>query len=55
MEMAKDSKIGERAGIAFVGFTLLGIAIGMLIDQTAVGVLAGLGLGFLAMALFADR
>ena len=53
--MAKKSKIGERAGVAFVGFLILGIAIGMLYNQTAVGVLAGLGLGFISMALLADK
>ena len=49
--MAKKNDNYERSGIAFVGFLFLGIAAGMLFNQTAVGVMAGLGLGFIAMAL----
>jgi hypothetical protein len=51
----KESKIGERAGVAFVVFIMLGLALGILYNQTAVGVLAGLGLGFISMALLADK
>jgi hypothetical protein len=50
----KDGK-WESPGIAFVGFLLLGIAVGMLFNQVAVGVMAGLGLGFIAMALLAKK
>ena len=53
--MKKKSLNYERSGVAFVGFLLLGLALGMLFDQTAVGILAGLGLGFLSMAIFAER
>jgi len=57
--MAKEKKKNEmdyeRSGIAFVGFLLLGIAFGILYNQTAVGVMAGLGSGFIAMALLTKR
>ena len=53
--MEKKNKIDERSGVAFVGFLILGIAFGILYNQVAVGTLAGLGLGFISMALFADR
>lgn len=53
--MEMKSRIGERSGVAFVGFLMLGIAFGILFNQVAVGVLAGLGLGFVAMALLADK
>ena len=47
----KKDKMSERSGLAFVGFLMLGLAIGILYNQTAVGVLAGLGLGFISMAV----
>lgn len=56
--MAKEEKknrIGERSGVAFVGFLFLGIAFGMLYNQVAVGIMVGLGLGFISMALLAER
>ena len=49
-----ERKIGERSGVAFVGFLFLGIAIGFLYHQTVVGFIGGLGLGFISMALLAD-
>ena len=52
--MAKKDNY-ERSGIAFVGFLFLGIAVGMLYNQTAIGVMAGLGLGFIAMAILKDK
>jgi hypothetical protein len=42
----------ERGGIAFVGCTVLGVGIGMLLDNPGAGALIGVGVGFLAMALF---
>jgi hypothetical protein len=41
----------DLAGIAFVGFLMLGIAGGLLTGRVDVGVMAGLGLGFLAMVV----
>ena len=49
--MAKKDENWDRAGVAFVGFLFLGIAFGLLYNQIAVGVMAGLGLGFIAMAV----
>jgi hypothetical protein len=49
-----DSKY-EPGGMAFVGFLMLGLAIGIYTGQTAVGVLGGLGLGFIAMAILVNR
>ena len=49
-----DSKY-EPGGMAFVGFLMLGLAIGIYSGQTAVGVLGGLGLGFIAMAILVNR
>lgn len=42
------SKIG---GIVFVGCLFIGLALGMYFNNTGVGVLMGLGVGFLAMGL----
>ena len=53
--MGKKDEKWERPGVAFVGFLLLGIAVGMLFNQVAVGAIAGLGLGFIAMALLAKK
>lgn len=53
--MEKKSQIGERSGLAFVGFLILGLAFGILYNQTAVGVLMGLGLGFISMALLKEK
>ena len=53
--MKKKNDEYERSGIAFVGFLLLGIAVGMYYNQTAVGVLGGLGLGFIAMAILKEK
>ena len=52
--MAKKKDNYDRAGIAFVGFIMLGLAFGIYFNQTAVGILAGLGLGFIAMALLKE-
>lgn len=52
--MAKR-KHDDPSGLAFVGFLFLGIALGIYFNQTAVGTLAGLGLGFLSMAYFKSR
>ena len=38
-------------GIAFVGCILIGLAIGLLYGMPGVGVLIGLGAGFIVMAL----
>ncbi|MBU0953344.1 MAG: hypothetical protein KKA90_02910 [Nanoarchaeota archaeon] len=48
-QRAKKEKVSS--GTAFVGFLFLGLAFGILYNQVAVGVLVGLGLGFLAMVV----
>ncbi|MFD2759957.1 hypothetical protein [Lentibacillus juripiscarius] len=45
----------ERGGIAFTGCLFVGIGIGMMAGDTGVGVMLGMGVGFLAMALFGKR
>ena len=47
----KKSKKSDQTGYAFVGCLLIGLAIGQLYGRPDVGVLAGLGFGFLAMLL----
>ena len=41
----------ESGGVAFVGCSLIGIVLGMLYGQIAVGSLLGVGVGFMIMAL----
>ena len=53
--MRKCSKKDEPGGLAFVGFIILGLAFGIYYNQTAVGVLAGLALGFISMAIFRSK
>ena len=53
--MKKKKRRSERSSYAFVGFLILGIAFGMLYNQVAVGTLIGLALGFISMALLADK
>lgn len=39
------------SGLVFVGCLMIGLAIGFLIGNIAAGVLGGLGVGFIAMAI----
>ena len=41
----------ESGGVVFVGCVMLGLGIGMLFDNTGAGVIIGIGVGFLAMAV----
>lgn len=53
--MAERKKKGDVAGLAFVACLMVGFGIGMLLEQTAVGLFIGLGAGFAAMALITAR
>ena len=45
----------ESGGIAFVGCIMLGLGIGMMFDNAGAGVIIGIGIGFLAMAILSRR
>ena len=52
--MAKEAKETSRKGISglvFVGCFMLGLAAGFVTGQLPAGVLGGLGVGFIAMAI----
>ena len=57
-KMNADEKVKKKqdpSNMIFVGCMFLGIAIGMLLDQIAVGTLAGLGIGFIAKYLISKK
>lgn len=39
------------SGLLFVGFLILGLALGFFLNNIAVGFFVGLGVGFIAMAI----
>ena len=52
--MASEKQEPKRkgaSGLIFVGCLMLGLAIGLLTGNVAVGLLGGLGVGFIGMAL----
>jgi uncharacterized membrane protein YraQ (UPF0718 family) len=52
--MSSEKQAPSRKGIGgllFVGCLLIGLAVGLLTNTVAVSLLAGLGVGFIAMAL----
>jgi predicted lipid-binding transport protein (Tim44 family) len=52
--MANEQQKPDRKGVSglvFVGCLILGLAIGLLTGNVAVGLLGGLGVGFIAMAI----
>ena len=52
--MASENPKPDRTGVSglvFVGFLILGLAIGFLIGNVVAGLLGGLGVGFIAMAI----
>ncbi len=52
--MSNEKQIPNRKGIGglvFVGCLMLGLAIGLLTGNVAVGLLGGLGVGFIGLAV----
>jgi len=52
--MSNEKQVPNRkgmSGLVFVGCLMLGLAIGLLAGNVAVGLLGGLGVGFIGMAL----
>jgi len=52
--MANEQQKPDRKGVSglvFVGCLMIGLAIGFLIGNVAAGLLGGLGVGFIAMAI----
>lgn len=47
----KKNNSSTIGGVVFVGFMFIGLAMGMLYNNTAVGILLGLGVGFVAMGI----
>lgn len=45
----------ESGGLVFVGCLILGSGIGMLFDNVAAGGAIGMGVGFIAMAIFGRK
>ncbi len=51
--MAKaNNKSNSVGGLLFVGCMFLGMAAGFAFNQIAIGTAAGMGIGFLAMAIY---
>ena len=48
----KNSETNKIGGMIFVGFMFVGIAAGMYFGRVAIGTLAGLGVGFIASAMY---
>ncbi len=46
-----ESQSSGVSGLVFVGCLLLGLALGFLTQNMVVGVMGGLGVGFIAMAI----
>jgi len=49
--MAKNSRDYNSGGVGFVGSIVLGLGLGAWFGHTIAGVLSGVGLGFIMMAL----
>ena len=45
----------DKSGVLIPAGLLIGIGVGMVLNQVAAGTLIGLGLGFLAMYLFKGK
>lgn len=55
----KTKNTSTIAGVIFVGCMMIGLGLGILYNKTAVGILLGMGIGFIAMggvwALFRQK
>ena len=48
----RNKEIGKIAGMIFVGCIMIGIAVGMAMHKTGIGTMIGVGVGFLASAMY---
>lgn len=55
MENQEKNQRNKIAGIIFIGFMFIGIGVGKYIGNTSVGALVGLGVGFLASAIYRSK
>jgi hypothetical protein len=53
--MAKPKDNSDVSGIAFAGCVVLGIGLGVLVNQAGAGTLLGIGVGFIVMALIRSK
>ncbi len=51
MKFKKHTRLYEHSGLLFAGCVLLGLGIGMLYGETGAGILIGVGVGFITMAI----
>ncbi len=50
-EVKQERSRKGASGLFFVGFLILGFAVGFFVGNVAAGLFAGLGVGFIAMAI----
>ncbi len=55
MENQEKKDTNKIAGIIFIGIMFIGIGVGKYIDNTTVGTLIGMGVGFLASAIYRSK
>jgi len=48
----QNKEVNKLGGMIFIGFMFVGIAAGLYFKNVAVGTLAGLGVGFIASAMY---
>lgn len=53
--MAKSNNNTDVSGVIFAGCVVLGIGIGVLVNQAGAGTLIGVGVGFIAMAVVRSK
>jgi len=52
---SNNSNNKKIAGLIFIGFMFVGIGIGIYVGNTTVGTLVGMGVGFLASAIYRSK